>query len=137
MNDTARIRILVVDDDPGVRAFVRRALEAEGYEVAEAADGAECLRVVRQVPPDLIILDLYMPEKDGLEVLRELHVMSSGPRLITMSGGGPTYDMAVLRSSRFLGASSALVKPFSTADLLEAVRGVIGGERNPRRTTGH
>lgn len=131
MSETGQIRILVVDDDPGVRMFVRRALEPEGYCVEEASDGAECLRRVRQSPPDLIILDLYMPEKDGLEVLRELRAIQPGSRLITMSGGGPTYDMTILQSARFLGAPSALLKPFSVADLLDAVRRMLTSEADP------
>ncbi len=131
MSQTGQIRILVVDDDPGVRMFVRRALEPEGYCVEEAADGAECLRRVRRSPPDLIILDLYMPEKDGLEVLRELRTIQPASRLITMSGGGPTYDMTILQSARFLGAPSALLKPFSVADLLDAVRRMLASEADP------
>lgn len=131
MSDTGQIRILVVDDDPGVRMFVRRALEPEGYAVEEASDGAECLRMVRRSPPDLIILDLYMPEKDGLEVLRELRAMQPAPRLITMSGGGPTYDMTILQSARFLGAPSALLKPFSVADLLHVVRRMLADPAGP------
>ncbi|MCX7819234.1 MAG: response regulator [Kiritimatiellae bacterium] len=125
MSEAGQRRILVTDDDAGIRAVVRRALEEHGYTVEEAANGVECLRRVREWAPDLVILDLYMPEKDGLETLRELRAMRPMPRLITMSGGGPTYDMTILQSARFLGAESALLKPFTIADLLEVVRRML------------
>lgn len=68
----AKARILVVDDDPDIRIMLSTVLEAEGYGVLTAKDGEECLELVREMEPDLLILDLLMPRKDGFAVIREL-----------------------------------------------------------------
>ncbi len=65
-------KILLVDDDPDVRLAIGTVLEAEGYQIKTARDGVECLERVREEPPDLLILDLLMPRKDGFAVIREL-----------------------------------------------------------------
>jgi DNA-binding response OmpR family regulator len=127
MNETPK-RILVIDDDEAIRLFIRRVLEHHGYEVIEACNGDEGIRTYREAHPDLVLLDLYMPEKDGLETLRELRLDSPPPKVVTMSGGGPKYDVTILQSARFLGSQSALVKPFSIGELLELVRGMLAGE---------
>ena len=71
-----RARILVVDDDPDIRITLSTVLEAEGYSVITAKDGVECLDLIREMRPDLLILDLLMPRKDGFAVVRELRESS-------------------------------------------------------------
>ena len=127
MSETPK-RVLVIDDDDAIRLFIRRVLEHHRYEVMEARDGDEGIRVYRSSKPDLVLLDLYMPEKDGLETLKELRQEKPPPKVVTMSGGGPKYDVTILQSARFLGSNSALVKPFSIGELLELVRGMLAGE---------
>ncbi|MBM4153643.1 MAG: response regulator [Lentisphaerae bacterium] len=126
MSETPK-RILVIDDDDSIRLFIRRVLERQRCEVLEARNGDEGIRMYRENLPDLVLLDLYMPEKDGLETLRELRKETPPPRVVTMSGGGPKYDVTILQSARFLGSHSALVKPFSIGELLELVRGMLEG----------
>lgn len=126
-----RKRILIVDDDDSIRMFIRRVLEHHGYDVQEARNGDEGIRAYRSSPPDLVLLDLYMPEKDGLETLRELRQEKPLPKVVTMSGGGPKYDVSILQSARFLGSNSALVKPFTIGELLELVRGMLAVEAPP------
>ncbi len=130
MSETPK-RILVIDDDDAIRLFIRRVLEHHRYEVIEARNGGEGLRVYRENHPDLVLLDLYMPEKDGLETLRELRLESPAPKVVTMSGGGPKYDVTILQSARFLGSQSALIKPFSIGELLELVRTMLDGPPPP------
>ena len=85
-------RVLVVDDEPTLRSVVAQYLELEGYETVEAADGAEALERLRNVRPDLIVLDLMMPRLDGrafLERLRQLEELSQTPVLVVTAGGSP------------------------------------------------
>src|SRR5215211_2765589 len=74
--------ILLVDDDEEIRASLRRSLALEGYKIAQAADGAEALRLARDAPPDLVVLDVMLPEVDGLEVCRRLRADGDVPILM-------------------------------------------------------
>ncbi|MCP3955776.1 MAG: response regulator, partial [Desulfobacterales bacterium] len=81
-------RILIIDDDIHVLAMLRKMLEREGYEIVVALDGNEGLRLYRENPTKLIITDLIMPEKEGLETIIELRQNFPDTRIIAMSGGG-------------------------------------------------
>src|SRR6266480_7062891 len=84
-------RILVMDDDELLRGALRVVLEAAGYEVIEAADGDAGLRLQREQAADLVLVDIFMPERDGLEVIRALRAEIPEPKIISMSGGGQTW----------------------------------------------
>jgi CheY-like chemotaxis protein len=114
------MRVLVVDDDAAVRGAVRALLEGAGFAVAEAADGGAALRALRGDPADAVLSDLYMPGRDGLELIRELARAAPRVRVVAMSGGPAAGDM--LRAARFLGAAEILAKPFDRAALLAALR---------------
>ncbi|MEO5330648.1 MAG: response regulator [Magnetococcus sp. YQC-5] len=115
-------RILVVDDDPLIRNLLREILEQAGHEVAEAANGRVGLRLVRQHPPDLVMTDILMPEKDGVELIMELKELVPAVRIVAMSGGGRGLDAAFnLRMAMDFGANRLLVKPFSRQQALEVV----------------
>jgi CheY-like chemotaxis protein len=116
------IRILVVDDDQKLRAAIRRMLEPEGFEIEEASDGRDAMRAFRARPADLVLCDVFMPEKDGLEVLRELAPEFSGARMVAVSGGGFRGTMNLLPVAQYLGAAAVLYKPFERAELLTVVR---------------
>ena len=81
-------RILIIDDERQIRELLRDILEDAGYDVAEAADGQEAIKIQRGEPADLIITDLIMPEKEGIETIRELKQSYPDVRIIAMSGGG-------------------------------------------------
>jgi DNA-binding NtrC family response regulator len=115
-------RILVIDDDEQIRSVLRRALEGEGHEVLEAGDGTEALRLHRATPADLVITDILMPKKDGLEVLLALRRGSPRLKVIAMSGGGRHGQMTSLEAARPLGAFASLSKPFKLDAMIEAVR---------------
>jgi DNA-binding NtrC family response regulator len=115
-------RILVIDDEEQIRRVLRRALEAEGHEVLEARNGAEALWLHRATPAELVITDILMPEKDGLEVLMALRREAPRLKVIAMSGGGRLGQMEPLAAAKPLGAIAALRKPFELDAMIEAVR---------------
>jgi CheY-like chemotaxis protein len=116
-------RILLVEDDEAVREILRKALVSAGYDVEEASDGAIALAAYYRQPPDLVITDLVMPEKDGLETIRELRRVNPAVKIIAMSGGGRTLGpgQLYLESARLFGALKILAKPFTSSALLKAV----------------
>lgn len=127
--------ILVIDDDAQIRHVLRRMLEVEGYEVAEAADGCEGMDVCRATPVDLVIVDLLMPEKDGLETIQELCALSPSPKIIAMTGASVTGGLTYLRpAAGHLGADLVFQKPFDWTELRAAVRALVSGVASGRRT---
>ena len=119
-------RILIIDDDTSVRAVINGALSDAGYEVLEAADGNEGLKCYRNSPTDLVITDLIMPEKEGIETIIELRREFPEVKVIAISGGNRYGSDASLSMAGRLGAERTLTKPFKIPDLLEAVREVLG-----------
>ena len=112
--------ILVVDDDPALRALIRLVLEAEGHEVADAPSGERALARVAENPPDLVLLDLMMPGMDGWRFLDELHLrgLRSHTRVVIVSA---LSDSETVARGRVRGAHAHIVKPFEVEALLEAV----------------
>jgi CheY-like chemotaxis protein len=119
-------RILVVDDEEGVRQWLDKVLEQAGYAVVTAADGAEALRLCREQPADLVIIDLFMPEKEGLETIKELRQMRQDQKVIAISGGGRLVEGDYLALARNLGATRTLSKPFSAEEILHAIAELLG-----------
>src|SRR6266566_9395240 len=116
--------ILLIEDEPRILAFVRRGLEAQGYAVDAAADGAVGLRCVRERHYDLVVLDLLLPELDGFTVLRELH--ASAPELPVLILSARSDLQAKLRGFE-LGARDYVAKPFSLEELIARVRVHLNG----------
>ena len=112
-------KILVIDDEPQVRRLIRQMLTRAGHTVQEASDGAEGLAQLRVDPPDLIITDILMPNKEGIETIRDVRRQVPGLPILVISGnpGSSLY----MEMARMLGAHAALAKPFRTVDLLRAV----------------
>jgi DNA-binding response OmpR family regulator len=119
-------KVLVVDDDPGMIEFARDALMAEGFEVISASNGEQGLRLIKSDPVDLIIIDILMPVKDGLETIMELRKAQKVPKVIAMSGGGSFHLANALTWAEKLGAQSTLRKPFTPDELVAAVRQTLG-----------
>lgn len=125
-----RRRILLVDDDPDVRRSLENALSKAGYEVISAANGIEAIRRWRELHGgDLVILDMFMPEKDGLETILELRNYSPGIPIIAISGGGTTGRLDILQDAKLLGAIETFEKPFSIHALLALVARTIANAR--------
>jgi two-component system KDP operon response regulator KdpE len=120
-NTVKQFRVLVVDDEPRILNFLNSKLRASGYEVLTASNGVEALEQVQAEEPDLVILDVLMPKKDGFETLKELRTFSAVPTII-LSAKGTNADKVKGLS---LGADDYLAKPFSPDELvarIEAVR---------------
>jgi DNA-binding response OmpR family regulator len=107
-------RILVVDDDADVRDVLTRFLKRRGYVVENAADGQEALSMVREHDPDLMLLDIYLPKMNGLDVLSEMQNDDVRTRTIALSG---IPDDQMVRNSQELGAVAFMAKPFDFPQL--------------------
>src|SRR5262245_28480932 len=97
-------RILIIDDDAQTRIVLQEMLAWEGYEVSEAGDGHEGLHRYQATPKDVIILDILMPEQEGLETIRTLRRVAPAVKIIAISGGEQTGGMDFLRVAAALGA---------------------------------
>jgi two-component system, OmpR family, KDP operon response regulator KdpE len=111
-------RILVVDDETAMRRALRASLEARGYQVELAASGLEALGAVVDRPPDLVVLDLGLPDIDGVEVCRRLRAWTTVPIIVLSADGADERKVAALDE----GANDYVTKPFSTPELLARVR---------------
>lgn len=115
-------RILVADDDPGIRRTLQIGLEKAGYEVIEARDGEEATRLWRENGVDLIIADIYMPNKSGLQLIMELRSHNSTIPVIAMSDGGRNKNLNPLIYSEILGSVRTIAKPFSLDGMVAMVK---------------
>jgi two-component system response regulator (stage 0 sporulation protein F) len=116
-------RILITDDEAGIRFLMRLYLEADGHQTFLAGNGVEALALARLHPIDLLICDLFMPLMDGFETIREFRSTWPGVPILVISGGGcgPCDGMDVLAQANYLGADRTLGKPFSRDELRNAV----------------
>ena len=114
-------KILIADDDGNIAELISLYLTKEGYETAKAKDGKEAVRLFQSFGPDLIILDIMMPEMDGYEVCREVRKVSSVP-IIMLTAKGETFDKVL---GLELGADDYMVKPFDTKELVARVKAVL------------
>lgn len=121
--------ILIVDDDMAVRDSIRTLLDLDGHHVVEAADGRQGEAAIARHAPDLVILDIFMPEQDGFETLRRLRRSHPHLKILAVSGSGAhQLDRTLTFASEF-GADAVLSKPFAADALRDAVRGLLGAER--------
>lgn len=116
--------ILVADDDPDIRGIVAFRLQRAGYQTLEAASGDEALRLIRESPPALCVLDVMMPKVNGFEVLRELRGNSATEDMLVLMLTASVQDKDVARGFE-VGADDYLRKPFSNAELLERVENLL------------
>jgi DNA-binding response OmpR family regulator len=128
-NLTVKHRVLVIDDEPGMRSLMRRGLGLAGFEVQTAEDGELGLEVVNAYLPDLVLLDLMMPGLDGFETLERLCALELRPKVIVLSGRDEPEDRA-----RAAKANGFLVKPISFDSLLELMNLTLNAEQNKART---
>jgi CheY-like chemotaxis protein len=114
--------VLVIDDDSQVRRMVRRILAQANHVIIEAEDGEAGMKSVRDERPALVITDLFMPRKEGIETIREIRRASPATKVIAISGSeiGPSGALYLDAASK-LGADMVLAKPFRSAELLAAV----------------
>ena len=131
MEDSRPRRVLVVDDEPRMIHFIRLNLEHDGYEVIEATSGTEALENLRDRMPDLILLDVMMPEMDGFETLQLLREISTVPVIMLTAKGEEEDRVRGLE----LGADDYITKPFSPREMVSRVRAVIRRTETPSSLT--
>jgi DNA-binding response OmpR family regulator len=118
--------ILVIDDDQQFRRMICMILEDAGYEVRSAENGLEGLGMFMKERPDLVITDLYMPEKEGLETIMELRQTDKNIRILVVSGGCPHMNMSeMFTMAGIFGADAALPKPFDIGVFLQKVKELL------------
>jgi CheY-like chemotaxis protein len=120
--------ILVVDDDAAVRDSIRTLLELDGHDVDEGADGREGEAQVARREPDLVILDIFMPERDGFETLRSLRRTHPRLKILAISGSAGGQLERTLAFAQEFGATAVLPKPFPADALRGAVRNLLKPE---------
>jgi CheY-like chemotaxis protein len=118
--------ILVVDDEPLLREFVQQILARAGHSVTCAEDGRQASEILTRRAFDLVVTDLLMPERDGIELIDELRRQYPTVRILAMSGGGRIGRDQYLRIARGFGAHGLLEKPFNHKQLLAAVDHALG-----------
>jgi CheY-like chemotaxis protein len=118
-------RVLLVDDQPDLRLSLRFMLEHDEFLVSEASNGAQALERLAREKIDVILTDLYMPDIDGISLVRALGSVPTRPPIIAMSGWYAGHKDA-LDAARTLGADALLEKPFTRQDLVRTIRSVIG-----------
>jgi two-component system chemotaxis response regulator CheY len=121
--------ILVADDDRLVRITLRKILESAGYTLFEAKDGAEAVDIYRKRRPDLVILDIVMPIKDGVRTFLELRGLDSKAKIIAMSAGARSGKIDYLSLTKRIGANGILTKPFNRVSVLAMVGQILAGEK--------
>lgn len=124
-NRSEAIKILVVDDNAEIRNMIQTTLEGARYKVVTAANGKEGLREFRTGRFDLLIVDIFMPEQDGFEVLSQIRMTSQETKVLVISGGGVFDLWQALPWAERLGARHTLAKPFTPEDLLASVAKVL------------
>lgn len=131
-------RILIVDDDEMVRGTIKAILERAGHDVVMAVDGEDGLRQFQQVGCDLVVCDIFMPNKEGISTLRDLRSLDGSIPIITMTGGspsagrsGPSAHADYLTMSTMLGATGTLHKPFRANELIALVDQCLAAKKAP------
>jgi two-component system KDP operon response regulator KdpE len=115
------IRVLLIEDDPGILRFLRNTLRVQGYDVVEATNGRDGIALVRPAKPELVILDLGLPDMDGMDVIREVRTLSPVPILVLSSRSDEHGKVMALD----LGADDYVCKPFGVDELIARMRAAL------------
>ncbi len=117
--------ILIIDDDDQIRRMLRKTLEHAGYKVMDAPNGKEGIRIYRENPADLIITDIIMPEKEGLETIMDLRREFPEVKIIAISGGGHIGPETYMEMAEKVGAQRTLSKPLEREKLLSTIKELL------------
>ena len=118
-------KILIIDDEPHILLMLKKMLERVGYEIEIATNGVEGIRLFKESGSDLVITDIIMPEKEGLETIREMRRIKSDLKIIAMSGGGKVSADNYLQIARIFGAAESIAKPFTQEEMVSAVQSLL------------
>ncbi len=122
-------RILVIDDDQQIRELIREILERASHTVFEADNGVAGLQRMSEETVDVVVTDIIMPDKDGLETITELRKSYPEVRIIAISGGGRRVNRDYLPTAQAFGADLVLYKPFRPQDVMDAINEVSAMDR--------
>jgi len=125
-------RILIIDDEVLVREFLRGVLESAGHDVMEGNNGEDAVKIFSQVLPDVLIIDVIMPDQDGLYAIRVIRREMPRARVIAMSGMHTLVGYDYLKPALKLGADAALYKPFGSKDLLRTIEKLLPAGDSPQ-----
>jgi DNA-binding response OmpR family regulator len=121
-------KILIIDDEPHILLMLKKMLERVGYEIEIATSGIEGIKLFKESGSDLVITDIIMPEKEGLETIREMRRIKSDLKIIAMSGGGKVSADNYLHIARIFGAAKSIAKPFTQKEMVSAVQSLLEGK---------
>jgi len=124
-------KVLVIDDDPGFRRMIGIILTRMHHDVVEAQDGNEGIERFKAERPDLVISDIVMPNKEGIQTILEIRALEPDARIIAMSGGGVSLGIGYLGAALKLGANLILSKPFRPAELTAMVEQLLPVDTSP------
>ena len=127
--------VLIIDDDPHIRTLWDHALTENGFSVRTAPTGMEGVEIARREHVDVVVTDIHMPDKDGIETLLEIKSMNPEAKVVVVSGGGLVGGMSFLGAAGKLGADATLAKPFDIHQL-SAVVGKLSGASQVEATEG-
>ncbi len=119
------LQILVIDDEKSIRALLKQLFERKGYQVLTAGDGDMGIQTFKENPVDLVIVDLIMPGKDGIETIQELKRLDADIKIIAISGGGIIQPDLYLKLARKFGAIYSFKKPIKNDDMLTFVENLF------------
>lgn len=123
-NGAPPTKILVIEDDALTRLTLCNIFGRMNYATIEASNGIAGMQMFRQEKPDIVVTDLLMPDKEGLETITEIRALDPYVKIIAMSGGGSTHNLDFLQLARKFGANYTLSKPFRPTDILELLQNI-------------
>ncbi|MCB5253039.1 MAG: response regulator [Candidatus Cloacimonadaceae bacterium] len=118
-------KVLVIEDEDSFRNVLVKMLSKAGFEVRQAGDGNQALEICAKFMPDLVLTDIIMPDKEGLETIQELLEINPSLKIVAMSGGGRYGPNSYLPLAEKLGARATLQKPFMREDLINTINSVL------------
>lgn len=121
------VKILIIDDDELIRMTLKSIIKKTGCQVFEAASGTEGLDLFVRQKPDIVITDMLMPDKEGLETITEIRAQNLPVKIIAISGGGTTKNMSFLQLAKQVGADHTLSKPIKPDTLLFTIKTLLSG----------
>ena len=123
--------VLIIDDEKHVRHLLKAVLESIGHQIVEATNGKDALQIIHSNPPSLVIVDMFMPEIDGIEIIKNMRGTQTDIKIIAISGRTTLDDVDVLEVAQRLGATHTLPKPFEIRHLINIVHDMFPPEPVP------
>ena len=119
-------KITIVDDEEVVLKMLSTMIQREGFYVETAVNGKDALKIIKKNKPDLVVTDLMMPEKEGIELIKDLKALYKDIKIIAISGGNKHFDPSIqLKSAQYLGADASFSKPLDRQEFISAIKTLL------------